>query len=169
MDDLIRESMEGFDDVWRRVTGRPEVDQAPTPSSCPPGICTPEDTLSGLIDQEACAAFQSAALARMCQGDGRTILMRHAAEAKRRLRRLRAEQFIAEGQAVAGRKRCPMPDEKLIALRSLYLRASALGEAHEKAAGLASDPVLAEVFKAFAEENRRRAKELRALLVESFR
>ena len=162
MDDLIRESMEGFDDVWRRVAGKQEAEQPPAPEPCE------QDPLPALIRREACAAAQSAALARMCQGDGRTILTRHAVEAKRRLRRLRAEQFIAAGHADAGDGPCPMPDGKLAALRALYLGALAVGGEYEKAAKLAADPALAELFTAFAGDSRRRAKELRALLVESF-
>ena len=163
MDDLIRESMEGFDDVWRRVTGKQEADTPPTPEICPR-----EDTLASLIRREACAAMQSAALARMCRGDGRALLTRHAGETKRRLRRLRAEQFIAAGHADAGGGPCPLPDGKLAALRALYLGAVALGEAYEKAGAETSDPALAELFAAFAGDSRRRAKELRALLVDSF-
>ena len=54
------------------------------------------------------------------------------------------------------------------ALRRLYLDAAALADSYEKAAGEADDAALQEVLAAFAAESRVRAKELRALLIDSF-
>ena len=162
MDDLIRESMDGFDEVWRRVTGKPET-------GCAGKTYAAGDILAPLITGEACAAQRSAALARAFQGQAQKVLSRHAAEAKKRLRRLRAEYFIAAGAAAPDPGPCPMAAEgRQAALRRLYLDAAALADSYEKAAGEADDAALQEVLAAFAAESRVRAKELRALLVESF-
>ncbi len=165
MDDLIRESMDGFQDVWRRVTARPgPAEETPDPDQ--PHTC--RDPLPALIREEARAAFESGALARMLQGDGRALLTRHAAEGNRRLRRLRAEYFIATGRTSREDGRHPMPAGKLDCLRELYLRTCGLADGYEQAAGRTGDPVLRELYSAFADDSRRRAKELRALLIASF-
>ena len=161
MDDLIRESMDGFDEVWRRVTGRPGT-------GCVGKAPAAEEILTALIQAEACAAQMSAALARICQGQARQVLARHAAGAKARLRRLRAEYFIAAGAAAPVPGPCPVTEGRQAALRRLYLDAAALADRYEQAAGEAEDEALKEVLAAFTRESRVRAKELRALLVESF-
>ena len=162
MEDLIRESMDGFDEVWRRVTGKPVT-------GCIGKTYTPEDTLAALISGEACAAQASAALAKACQGQTRQVLARHVAEAKARLRRLRAEYFIAVGAAAPEPGPCPTaPEGRQAAMRRLWLDATALADRYEKAAGEADDAALKEVLAAFAVDSRARAQELRALLVASF-
>ena len=161
MDDLIRESMDGFDEVWRRVTGKPGT-------GCAERTYTTEDMLAPLIAGEDCAAQVSAALARMCQDQARQVLARHAAGAKARLRRLRAEYFIAGGAAAPAQGPCPMTEGRQAALRRLYLDAVALTDRYEKAAGAAADDALKEALDAFARESELRARELRALLVASF-
>lgn len=161
MDDLIRESMDGFDEVWRRVTGKPGT-------GCAERTYAPEDMLAALIAGEACAAGQSAALAKVCQGQARQVLARHAAGAKARLRRLRAEYFIAGGTAAPDPGQCSPAEGRQAALRRLYLDAVALTDRYEKAAGAAADDALKEALDAFARESELRARELRALLVASF-
>ncbi len=161
MDDLIRESMDGFDEVWRRVTERPETE-------CAGKAPAPEDILTDLITGEACAAQVSTALARVCRGEARQTLARHAGQAKERLRRLRAEYFIAAGAAAPAPGPRPMTEGHLASLRRLWLDAAALADRYEKAAGEAKDAALREVLAAFARESKLRARELRALLVASF-
>ena len=162
MDDLIRESMDGFDEVWQRVTGKPGT-------GCPGKTYASEDILAALIAGEACTAQKSAALSRACQGQARQVLARHANRANARLRRLRAEYFIAAGMTAPDPGPCPTPAEgRQDALRRLYLDALALADRYEKAAGEADDAALQEVLTALAQENKLWARELRALLVGSF-
>ena len=165
MDDLIRESMDGFQDVWRRVTGKPDpADETPVPPPAAAGA----DPLLAFIEEEANAAWESGTLARMFQGEARAVLTRHSAEGKRRLRRLRAEYFIASGRTAPEDGRRPMPAGKLDCLRELYLGACGLADRYEKAAGRTTDPALREMYTAFAADSRRRAGELRALLIANF-
>ena len=166
MDDLIRESMEGFDTLWQRVTGGAQ--QTEEHPSAQEHTYDWEDVLLGFIHEESCAAGLSAALARMSQGDARAVLARQAGEAKTRLRRLRAEHFIAAGVEDGGNEQCRAPAGRLASLRGLYLQAQDLAARYEKAAGAVADPALGEVFSAFADASRRRARELRDLLVASF-
>lgn len=162
MDDLIRESMDGFDEVWRRVTGKPGT-------GCAGRTYATEDILAPLIAGEAGTAYQSAALARACQGRARQVLSRHANRAKVRLRRLRAEYFIAAGvTAPETAPATPAGEGPRTALRRLWLDAAALADRYEKAAGEAKDAALKEVLDAFAGESRTRARELRALLTATF-
>ena len=161
MDDLIRESMDGFDEVWRRVTGK-------SGTGCTERTYTTEDMLAPLIAGEAYAAQMSAALARVCQGQARQTLSRHAAGAKARLRRLRAEYFIAGGAAAPAPGPCPMTEGRQAALRRLFLDAVALADRYEKAAGAAADAALKEALDTFARESELRARELRVLLVACF-
>lgn len=162
MEELIKESLEGFDGVWQRVTGRdgPPADRT--------GAYDEEDALLRLIHQEACAAVYAGSLAKMLQGDGRALLLRHAAEAKRHLRRLRAEYFIATGVADGGNEDCRSVTGKLASLRTAFLQAEELAAQYDSAAAHTSCPALREVFAAFADETRRRARETRSLLIESF-
>ena len=166
MDDLIKESMDGFDQLWQRVTGGPQQTQEHPPAQ--ERTYDWEDVLLGFIHEETCASLLSASLARMSQGDARAALARHAGEAKKRLRRLRAEHFIAAGVEDGGNEQCRAPEGRLASLRGLYLQAQDLAVRYEQAAGDIADPVLGEVLSAFADANRRRAQELRALLVASF-
>ena len=161
MDDLIRESMDGFDEVWRRVTARPGT-------GCTERTYAPEDMLAPLLAGEACAAKVSAALARACRGEARQVLTGHAGRANVRLRRLRAEYFLAAGTAAPEPGPCPMPEGRQAALRRLWLDAGVLADRYEKAAGEADDADLKEVLAAFARESKVRARELRTLLVASF-
>ena len=166
MDDLIKESMEGFDQLWQRVTGTGEAQAQQAPAR--ERTYDWEDALLGFIHEEACAALLSASLARMSLGDAKAVLSRHAGEAKMRLRRLRAEHFIAAGVEDGGNEQCRAPEGRLACLRGLYLQAQDLAGRYEKAAGAVADPALGEVLSAFADASRRRVRELRALLVASF-
>lgn len=165
MDEMINESLAGFDSVWQRVTGKNDCEAENCPAA---GTYSEEDTLLGLIHDETCAAFQSTALARMFQGDGRATLMRHANQAKRHLRRLRAEYFIATGITGGSNEDCRAVNGKLASLRSLFLQAGELAERYEKAADQTESEALREVFLTFAADERHRAQEIRALLIESF-
>ncbi len=161
MDNIIKESLTGFEDVWQRVTGR----DTPQP---PESAYSQEDSLLLLIHEEICAAAGATALARMFQGDGRALLLRHAADAKRHLRRLRAEYFITTGLTAASNGDCRAVGGKLASLRDAFLAAGQLAGRYEMAAGQTDCPELAEAFGAFAADERRRAQELRALLIDSF-
>lgn len=161
MDEMIKDSLDGFDSVWQRVTGRADTTQQPHTYS-------QEDALLGLIHDETCAAFYASSLARMFQGDGRTLLLRHAADAKRHLRRLRAEYFITTGVTSGTNEDCRSVTGKLASLRSAFLQAAELAERYEACAGQSENAELREVFTAFAADERRHAQEIRALLIESF-
>ncbi len=163
-DELLRESLAGFDALWRRVTGQ-EEDR--------PDDNTPEDgrplegALPRLISEEACAAAQTAALARLYQGESRSLLTRLSAEARRHLRRLRAEYYILTGADAGTAADCRPAGGKLASLRQIYLRAERLALLYERAAGLADGPAR-DALGELAEDERRAARQLRALLVASF-
>ncbi len=163
MDEMLKESLDGFDSLWQRVTRRPE--NAPPP---PPGAGSQEDVLLGLIHEETCAAAYAAALARMFSGDSRAMLQKHAAGAKHHLRRLRAEYYIATGVSGGTNEDCRALAGKLPGLRAVLLQARDLADRYERAADRADSPELKEALLAFAADERRQARELRSLLIESF-
>ena len=166
MEELISESMAGFDSLWQRVTGQEE----PAPAARPPQTAAgkEEDALLLLIHDEICAGAWSAALARLFQGEGRAVLARHAADAKRHLRRLRAEHYILTGVDTGGNQDCRAIAGRPALLRAAFLQAEEMAGRYAQLAESAAGGELREVCAAFAEEERRRARELRALLVESF-
>ena len=162
MDDMLTESLAGFDAVWQRVTGREG------PAAAPAAPVPRPDTLLDLMRAEVCAAACASALARSFPAGGRAVLLRHAADARRHLRRLQAEYFIAAGvQGVPGGD-CPAPAGKLAALRALFLQAEDMAGRYGQAAAQTDCDALQQALSAFAADERCRAQELRALLVESF-
>ena len=167
MDEMIKDSLEGFDTLWQRVTGR-DAAQAEPDAVPDKRTYSQEDTLLGLIHDETCAALGASSLARMLQGDGRAVFLRHAADAKRHLRRLRAEYFITTGVTGGSNEDCRNTAGKLAAMRALFLQAEELAGRYEKAAEMADSAQLREVYLAFAEDVHRRAQETRSLLIESF-
>ena len=167
MDDMLTESLSGFDELWQRVTrqdlvpeGRPRSGEARTYGR--------EDALLTFIHDETCAAAGYAALARMFQGDSRAALLRHAAGARSHLRRLRAEYFIATGLTGGGNEDCRALSGRLASLRELFLRSEDLAARYARAAESAGDEALREAYAAFAQDVDRRAQDTRALLVDSF-
>ena len=164
MDDMIRDSLAGFGQLWQRVSCAGE--------SAEPGrgadTYSPEDTLLALIHDEICTGAYVSALARMFQGDGRALLQRHAAEARRHLRRLRAEHFIITGVEGGAHQDCRSLSGRLPALRAVLLQAADMAERYAAAAERTDCPELREVFSAFAADERRRARETRSLLIDSF-
>lgn len=176
MDDILKDSLSDFDAVWRRVTGQSAGEGGAggdMPSSCagpagPEKAPPPEDTLLALLRGEICAGACAGALARYFPADGRAVLQRMAAGSRRRLRRLRAERFIATGADGGDHVDCGGPSGKLASLRDIYLRFAALAEGYTAAAEKAADPDLRDAFAAFAGEARCSAREARALLIDSF-
>ena len=163
MDETLKESLEQFDSLWRRVCPQDEC-----PVGQKAGTYSLEDALLGFIHDEICAGVCASALARMCRGEGRALLLRHAAEAKRHLRRLRAEYFIATGVTAGTNEDCRVMPTGLPALRTAFLQAGDLAARYEDAAERTDSPELREVFLAFASDVRRRARETRSLLIDSF-
>lgn len=163
MDDMIKDSLAGFDVLWQRVEGGCES----AATQAPKAAYSPEEVLRSLIREETCAAMNAANLARSCQGDGRALLQRHAADARRHLRRLRAEYFIRTGATPPCPEDCPCGAGRLAALRASYLQAKDLADRYTEAAGHA-EPELREVLSSYAEDERCRAKDLRSLLLGSF-
>lgn len=162
MDDMLKESLEGFESLWQRVSCQQERPEGPADTF------STEDMLLTFIHDETCAAARAAALARMVQGDGRTALLRHAAEAKRHLRRLRAEYFILTGGTGAANQDCRPLSSRLPALRTELLQAGDMAARYGMAAEKTDEAPLREVFAAFAEDERCRARELRTLIIGSF-
>lgn len=165
MDDMIKESLDGFPDLWKRVSCQP---QSPPEQEAKADTYSQEDTLLGLIHDETCTGVYAAALARMCPADGRAVLQRHAAQARRHLRRLRAEYFLATGVTGGCNEDCRAMGDKLPALRAEFLRAGDMAERYEQAAERADSPELRDVFTSFAADERCRARELRSLVIGSF-
>ena len=161
MDDMLTESLAGFDAVWRRVTGRGDM-----PGDDAPLALT--EALRALMGGEACAAATASSLARAFRGDDRAALLRHAAEARRHLRRLRAEYFIATGSGGVPMGDCPPSAGALNGLRALLLQAEDMAARYERAAERADSGELRQTLAAFAEDERRRARETRALLIGRF-
>ena len=158
---FIKESLTGFDAVWKRVTGGHETaDKAE--------VYSEEDILKELIQDENCAAQYASSLARMFQGDGRAVLLRHAADAKRHSRRLRAEYFIRTGVSYSQENNCQGVSGKLSSLRQALLQAGLRAEKYDFAAEHTSSLELRQAYQAFAADTRRCAQETRALLIESF-
>lgn len=171
MDDILKDGLGDFDAVWQRVTGQcaGAGPQPPTHPAVPGGNPRPlEDTLLGLIHDETCAALSAASLARSFQADGRAVLQRLAAGSRRRLRRLRAEYFIATGVAAGSNEDCRGTAGKLASLRAIYLQERDLATRYAEASEREDCAELAEAFAAFAQEARRGAREARALLIDCF-
>lgn len=162
MDEMLKESLDGFDDLWQRVSGGTKTppERADTYSL--------EDTLLALIHDETCAAVYSGALARLFPGDDRAVLRRHADEARRHMRRLRAEYFIATGVTAGSNEDCRALDGRLPALRTALLQADEMAERYENASKREEWAPLRELFAAFAADERRRARELRSLIIGKF-
>lgn len=163
MDDMLKESLDGFESLWQRVSCRSE-DALDTGTD----TYSLEDTLLGLIHDETCAMTYASALARSFQGDSRAVLQRHASQARRHLRRLRAEYFIATGVTGGKNEDCRALGGRLPALRTVLLQARDMARRYEQAAERTDCPELREAFTAFAADERRRAQELRSLVIESF-
>lgn len=171
MDDMLKEGLEGFDAVWQRVTGQCAEEEEPRQPAAPAGsggIWSLEDTLLGLIHDETCSAVCAGSLARMFSADGRAVLQRLAAGSRRRLRRLRAEYFIATGVASGSNEDCRDTGGKLASLRAVYLQQQTLAERYAQASERTASPDLQDAFATFAAEARRGAQEARALLIDSF-
>ena len=160
-ENLIKDSLTGFDAVWTRVTGMGQTPPAET-------VYSEDETLKQLIYDEICAAQCAAALARMFQGDGRAVLLRHAADAKRRSRRLRAEYFIRTGLTCEPPDNCRGASGKLASLRAALLQANQRAERYAQAAERSDSPELRQVYRTFAADAIQHAQETRALLIDSF-
>ena len=165
MDEQILDSIAHFGPLWQRVTGQTPETSGPAQAE---RTYPMQDALLLFIHDEICAAAGAAALAKGSPPDGRTVLSRHAADARRHLRRLRAEYFILTGLMAGGNDDCRPAAGKLASLREAYLQAGSLAARYAQAAEQADQPELAEVFAGFAADERRRGQELRALLVGSF-
>ena len=161
MEQMLKESLDNFDAVWQRVTC------PATPPEARQETASLEDILLGFIHDETCAAAYTAALARLFTGEGRTVLMRQAADARRHLKRLRAEHYIVAGAPAGGNQDCRGIAGKLASLRTVYLQAQDRAGRYSREAERAPDEIRP-LFSAFAEEERRHAREARALLVDSF-
>lgn len=164
MDSEILESLAGFDALWQRVTGREEPERS-APAQTTYAL---ERALRRLMEEEACAAREAAALAGVSRSAARGTLARQAGDAKRRLRRLRAEYYILTGTAAPGGGDCPAASNGLERLRAAFLQAGRMAEQYRQAARLADGGELSQTLDGFAEEQTVRARQLRALLVERF-
>ena len=164
-DEYLKESLAGFDALWQRVTGREpdRTDSAPAQDACPLG-----DALLALIGAETRAAAEAAVLARQCQGESRGMLQRQVSEARRRLRRLRAEYYILTGAEAVAETDFRPAGSRLACLRRAYLRAEHLAGQYEQAAALAGCGPLRDALAGFAGDAECAARQLRALLVDSF-
>ena len=165
MDESIRESLAGFDAVWQRVAG---LDSTPERTPDRQRADPLEDHLAHFIHEETCAAVWAAALARLFGGEARTVLLRQAADARRHLKRLRAEYFIAAGVPAGGNQDCRDISGKLASLRTVYLQARDRAADYEEQAERAPSPELREMFAAFAGDEARHAREARRLILASF-
>ena len=160
--DLIKESLKDFDGVWQRVTGTaPRLPPHPEPWS-------EEDSLREMIREEDCAAQYAASLARLFQSDSRAVLMRHAGEAKRHARRLRAEYFIRTGLTAPQTYGCQGVTGKLASLRDALLQEDRRAAMYDSAAEHTERAELRHLYKLFAGDARRHGRESRGLLVECF-
>lgn len=155
VNESILKSLAGFDSVWRRVTGEDT-------------LFSEEETLKGFIRDELGAAAFYTSLARMFQGTGRTLLLSHAGDAKRHVRRLRAEYFIRTGLSYAPSDGGRGVGGKLASLRQALERENSLALAYEKAAAQTASPELREVYEAFSADAKAHAQSNRALLIDSF-
>ena len=158
--DWIKQSLAGFDTVWQRVAG----DHGPPHEE----VYSEENVLRKLIHSEICAARQASSLARMFQGDGRAILLRHAADAKRHIRRLRAEYFIHTGICPDRDSDCQEPCGKLASLRAALFQTNERADMYTQAAKQTESAELRQMYETFACDAMRHAREIRALLIESF-
>ena len=153
-------ALEGFDSVWTRVAGRTEA----RPLRTEP-LKTP--ALAELAAEAGRAAMYDRALALCFRGESRSLLQRHARQAERRARRLRAEAFLADGVRRIGAESCPRPDGALDGLRSAMLRDGAAAKTYAGAAEAAGGELRA-VLSAFAEETEAAAAEKRRLILRCF-
>ncbi len=157
MDEKLALSTNEFAEIWRRVN------DDTSSGSCP----TEEAMLSSLIEQSAHSAAFSSSLAKMFPNPGRTVLQTQAAEARNRLRNLRAEYFLLTGESFSPKSACPGVSGKLASLRELYFMQQKNAAAFYSAAETAS-PERAELFHQYAEELECSAKDTRRLLTECF-
>ena len=174
MDAMIQEGLDRFDAVWKRVSDPnpsgpfqappswPETQHDQEPAQFDPNI------LPEFIGEEICANLHMTALAGQFRGHSRNVLLRLAGEAQRRARRLRAEYFIRAGVPAPPGEKCKKLPGRLASLRTILLQGSELARRYERAAGQTDDKELQQLFQSYAAASSRRARELRALLIDSF-
>lgn len=161
MEENILQCLEDFDRLWQRVTA---VSSAP-----PPTAGTDENQrLQSFLAAELCSAAYYTNLAKMFQGQGRQLLLSHAAEEKAHARRLRAEYFIRTGQSALPGGNCESVSGKLASLRSIYFRELEAAAAYREAAEGCTNEDLASLYHSFAQDEERHAQENRELLLDCF-
>lgn len=161
MEENILQCLEDFDRIWQRVTG---ADSSPSPT----GRCNDNETLRAFLAAELCSAAYYTNLAKIFQGAGRQILLSHAAEEKAHARRLRAEYFIRTGQSPLPVGPCECVSGKLASLRNVYYRELEAAAAYREAAENCPSEELAILYRSFAKDEERHARENRELLLECF-
>ena len=145
MDESVYKGLEGFEAVWRRVTGAAE----------PGGDAA---RLRGLIQAEADAAAFYLALARRCAGAAR-VLHSIAADDARHRRLLQLEYFLLTGDTFAPVRRSPDADSGLRSLREGYI----LKQQSER-----TYRALGDKFAALADDEACHARSLRAAIADAF-
>lgn len=142
------DALNGFDGVWRRVTGA----ESPEPSD-----------LCALIDKASRLKELYCALARRCPSASARF-SRMAAQECALIRRLTAENFLQTGCCCAPSEACALVQGTLCALRCAYLSSCELAEDLKKAAANSCGE-LCTTLKELYNAERRRSCELRELIL----
>lgn len=150
-------SLNAFPELWKRVTEMP-----------PKNTFSNEATLEHFIREEYCTSQFYASLAYMFPNKSRTELISRSNDAKRRLRRLRAEYFIRTGVTLTPSDKCPAVTGKLASLRSVMARQRETAAEYERASSMTDCPILRELFRTYGKELSAAAALDRALLIENF-
>ncbi len=162
MDEHILQSLENFDELWRRVS----IPLLPAASPATPVLMRSADPLTELIALGHGAARRYEQLAARSVGGTAQLLRRHRDQCRSLVRRLEGEFFLLHGRPT---KVKPLPSgkqERPEALRSAYLTELDIAGHCEAAAD--EDEALSPFYRQMAAEARHRAEEDRRLVLQCF-
>ncbi len=150
--------LQGFEEVWRRVTG--ETEKEPDEAAC----------LRGYMDDERADSAYYAAMAARCRGvREKRLFSRLSAEEAGHLRRLQTAYFMLAGDTYVPRSGRVRIDSMLDALRARHAGETALAETYSRAALSAKNVKLKKLYSSLAADELRHASLLEDVIKNAMR
>lgn len=157
MDDTsIKDSLSGFEEVWQRVGGGPDPENAAV-SDAAPGEA---ERLRAFMVSAANAAVQYSSLARRFKSAA-SLLNLLAAEERSHLRALSLEYYLLTGDTFIPKPGVPETDGLLSILRRAW---QAEGRSEQSYLSASAISPLGPLYRAHAENERRHRSLLRGLI-----
>ena len=154
LDETKKNTLEGFADVWKRVSGREKAAESE------------HERLEGFIENAARAAELYCLLARRMSGCAQE-LRQLAAEERRTRRCMEGEHFLLTGDSFCPAPACPVVHGCLSALRQAYLGELASAGAYREAAKAECGTEREALYLKAARTEERHADCLRSLAMKS--